>query len=380
MRGAKLTALLVCSWILATASAASAGRAIVTLPPGTDVQAAANQATASGAVITHIFHEGYSGKLPGALIKQLRGGPGVTVEHDRKVQLAQIVCVTQSAVPSWGLDRLSERAITLDGEYQYEFTGAAVNVYVIDTGIDTTNSDLGGRASWGADEIDGTDQDCNGHGTAVAGTIGGTTYGVAKQVSLIAVRALNCKGIGFASDVVAGLEWATDNYLASPKPSVIVLSLAGKLNNALNAAVDAATAAGITTVAAAGNRHADACKYSPASATSVMTAAATDNTDVVDLKDHIAPFSNGGTCVSFFAPGVGIDTDGLLGSIVSVSGTSISAAFLGGVAAQVLDEHHTWTPAQVKAHLVDKSTKGVVVGPTKAPDSPNQVLYSACDV
>jgi subtilisin family serine protease len=295
------------------------------------------------------------------------------IERDRRVHLAQAACTTESAA-SWGLDRIGERASVLDGEYQYEFQGTAVNAYVVDTGIDTTNSDFGGRASWGVDEIDGTQQDCNGHGTAVAGTVGGTTYGVAKKASLIAVRVLNCHGVGFDSDVVAGLEWATDNYLSSPKPSVVVLALGGKLNNALNAAVNAASASGLTTIVAAGNNHADACNYSPASAVNSITAAASD------IKDHIASFTNGGTCVALFAPGEGILSDWLHGSTRSASGTSMSAAFVGGVAALILDEHHTWTPGQVRDQLNSASTKGVISGPSAAPPSPNQIVYIACDI
>ena len=301
------------------------------------------------------------------------------------VRVAQQQCTTQSTT-SWGLDRISERALQLDGEYQYEFHGSGVNVYVLDTGIDTSNPDLGGRAALGVDEVDGAARDCNGHGTAVAGTIGGTTYGVAKQVSLTSVRVLNCGGVGFDSDVVAGLEWATDNYLANRKPSVAVLAFEGPPSETLNAAVNAAYQAGLGSVVAAGNDHADACNYSPASASGVLTVAASD------ITDHRASFSNGGTCVGMFAPGVDIPVDWLRGRTSIVSGTSISAAFVAGVAALTLEEHRTWTFDQVTQHLNGASTKGLIVEPTDdcsgkgphpmvcAPPSTNAMVYSACDI
>jgi subtilisin family serine protease len=359
-------------------------RVIVTLTTGTDPVAAAQSATAQGAVINHVLHHGYSGVLPVRLVSKLQSEADVSaIELDQLVKVAQTQCVTQSPTPSWGLDRISERAIQLDGEYQYEHTGASVNVYVIDTGIDSQNSDFGGRAVWGIDEIDGTKRDCNGHGTAMAGTIGGTKFGVAKQVSLVAVRALNCGGVGLDSDVIAGLEWATDDHISNGKPGVAVLGFEGPRSNALNAAVNDAYSSGLGSITAAGNDHSDACGYSPASAPNALSVAATDKTD------QRASFSNGGTCVGIFAPGVDITSDWLRGTTFSVSGTSISAAFATGVAALTLDEHQTWTFDQVKQHMNAEATKGILnETPGKcinnpwlcAPPSPNAMLYSACDI
>jgi subtilisin family serine protease len=381
----KLAVALLCAFCFAKFMSAQGPteRVIVTLTTGTDPVAAAQSATVQGAVINHVFHHGYSGILPVRLVSKLQSESDVIgIELDQLVKVAQSQCVTQTA-PSWGLDRISERALQLDGEYQYELTGSSVNVYVIDTGIDTQNSDFGGRAVWGVDEIDGTKRDCNGHGTAMSGTIGGTKYGVAKQVSLIAVRALNCGGVGLDSDVIAGLEWATDDHISSGKPAVAVLGFEGPVSQALNAAVNDAYNSGLGSITAAGNDHADACGYSPASAPNALSIAATDK------KDQRASFSNGGTCVGMFAPGVDITSDWLRGTTLSVSGTSISAAFAAGVAALTLDEHHTWTFDQVKQHMNEKTTKNVVnETPGKcinnpwlcAPPSSNAMLYSACDI
>ena len=363
-------------------------RVIVTLTAGTDPAAAAKSATAHGAVITHVLHHGYSGILPGRLISELRSQSDVSdIEPDQIVWAAQLQCTVQSPTPDWGLNRICHRGqpVSNDG-YEYEFDGSRANVYVLDTGIDTSNADFGGRAAWGVDEIDGTKHDCNGHGTGVAGTIGGTKYGVAKKVSLTAVRVLNCFGVGFDSDVVAGLEWATDNYLSNRKPSVAVLGFAGPFNKALNAAVNAAYQSGLGSIVPAGNEHADACNYSPASAAGVISVAASD------ITDRRASFSNGGTCVGVFAPGVNITSDWLHGQTRSFSGTSISAAFVAGVAALTLHDHPTWSFDQVTHHLNEQATKGVInetsgdctdKGPYPfrcAPPSPNVLVFSACDI
>jgi subtilisin family serine protease len=385
---------LVCALVSATfiVGQGPSERVIVTLNAGTDPAAAATSAAAHGAVITHVLHQGYSGILPSRLISDLRSDSGVSgIEPDQMVWVAQQQCVNQSPVPDWGLSRICQRALPLNfDDYQYEFDGSKVNVYVLDTGIDRTNSDFGGRATLGVDEIDGakdgTKLDCNGHGTAVAGTIGGTKFGVAKKVSLTDVRVLNCGGVGFNSDVVAGLEWATDNYLSNRKPAVAVLGFEGPFSKALNAAVNAAYQAGLGSIVPAGNDHDDACNYSPASATGVLTVAATD------ITDQRASFSNGGTCVGIFAPGVNIASDWLRGETRSLSGTSISAAFVAGAAALALDEHPTWTFDQVTQHLNASATKGVINEPSDdckatgpfpkrcAPPSPNALLFSACDI
>ena len=389
----KLAFGLVCTFLPAMSLSAQwpglwpVQRVIVTLTPATDPVAAANSAAAHGAFVTHTLHHGFSGILPEKLISQLRHQSDVTsVEPDQLVHTAQLQCVTQSSVPSWGLDRISERAIQLDGNYEYEYTGAGVKVYVLDSGIDASNPDLAGRVVAGASEVPGAAQECNGHGTAVAGSIGGTLYGVAKNVSLTSVRVLNCGGLGFVSDVAAGLEWATDDHIANGKPAVAVMAFEGPYSPTLNAEMANAQTAGLGSVVAAGNDHADACKYSPASAPEALAVAATDNTDTR------AAFSNGGSCVGIFAPGVNVATDWLRGQVRSVSGTSISAALAGGVSALTLEEHPTWTFDQVKAHLTEKATNGVVNEPTDdcsgrwprpsvcAPPSPNLMLYSACDI
>jgi len=244
-----------------------------------------------------------------------------------------------------------------------------VTVYIIDTGINLTHSDYSGRAFTGVDKVTagGTAADCNGHGSHVAGTVGGTLYGVAKKVKLVAVRVLDCSGSGSNSGVIAGIDWVTANRVL---PAAANMSLGGGFSATLNSAVDRSTAAGVTYAIAAGNSTADACNSSPASAASGITVGATD------INDAFASFSNFGTCVHINAPGVNI-TSAWIGSNTAtntISGTSMAAPHVGGTAALYLQVNPSATPSQVRSALTSNATASKISGVPAG--TPNLLLYS----
>ncbi|MFI5895878.1 S8 family serine peptidase [Actinoplanes sp. NPDC051513] len=294
---------------------------------------------------------------------RLAANPGVQyVEQDRLLHTE----ATQRN-PVWGLDRIDQRAVKASKTYTPTDDGSAVTAYVIDTGIRITHSEFGGRASYGYDFVDRdtTAADCNGHGTHVAGTIGGAHYGVAKKVRLVAVRVLDCEGEGTLSGVIAGVDWVTSH---AAKPAVANMSLGGARSTSLEAAVRRSIGKGVTYVVAAGNENTNASAESPAAVSAAITVGATDS------KDRRASFSNYGSVLDLFAPGVGIrssvansDT-----ALATASGTSMASPHVAGAAALVLDAAPGWTPAQVRDYLVAKATTGKVEG---AKGSPNRLLF-----
>jgi len=245
-----------------------------------------------------------------------------------------------------------------------------VTAYIIDTGIRMSHTQFGGRASSGYDFVDNDSNanDCHGHGTHVAGTVGGSTYGVAKGVTLKAVRVLDCSGSGTNSGVIAGINWVTSNHAAGAK-AVANMSLGGSVSTSLDSAVSASIADGVVYAIAAGNSNRSACNSSPARVSSAITVGATTSTDAR------ASYSNYGSCLDLFAPGSSITSSWYSSDTATntISGTSMATPHVAGVAALYL-QGHTATPQQVRDAIVAAATSGVVSN--RMPGSPNKLLYS----
>jgi subtilisin family serine protease len=259
--------------------------------------------------------------------------------------------VTQTGA-TWGLVRIDERDLNLDGRYSYDdhADGTGVTAYILDTGIRITNLDFGGRASWGTNTVDTVNTDENGHGTHVAGTVGGTTYGVAKNVRLVAVKVLNKFGSGTFSGIIAGIDWVVAHRNG---PAVINMSLGGGKTQAVNDAVENAIKARVTVVVAAGNNNANACNYSPASAPNAVTVGASDS------LDRKATFSNWGECVDLFAPGVGITSDWIGSNVAinTINGTSMASPHVAGLAAMELELNPSATAGEVETEINREATR-----------------------
>ncbi|SBT38346.1 S8 family peptidase [Micromonospora narathiwatensis] len=305
---------------------------------------------------------GYSAKMSAGQARRLAADPAVAyVEQDQVVTLQG----TQTGA-TWGLDRIDQRNLPLNGSFTYPNTATNVRAYIIDTGIRITHSNFGGRASWGTNTVDSNNTDCNGHGTHVAGTVGSSTYGVAKGVRLIAVKVLNCAGSGTTAGVVNGVNWVTANAV---KPAVANMSLGGGASTTLDNAVASSVSSGVTYGVAGGNDNANACNYSPARVSSAITVGATTSTDAR------ASYSNYGSCLDIFAPGSSITSTWSTSDSATntISGTSMATPHVVGAAALVLGANPSYTPAQVKSYLTSNATSGVVTSPGSG--SPNRLLF-----
>ena len=359
----------------AGARAAQTGVFIVVLKDGASPGAvAAEHAATTGGSVEYV----YSHALNGYAISVDQGQLGKIavdsrvdyIEADLPVQLV----TTQTNAP-WGLDRIDQRSLPLSGTFTYFATGSGVKAYIIDTGIRFSHTQFGGRATTGYDAVDGgSADDCNGHGTHVAGTVGGSTYGVAKSVRLVGVRVLNCAGSGTTSGVIAGVDWVTGNHLAG-QPAVANMSLGGGASSALDTAVNNSINDGVSYAVAAGNGDAlgfpqNACNYSPARVAAAMTISATDS------SDRKASWANYGSCVDWFAPGVSITSAWYTSDTATrtISGTSMATPHTAGVAALYLQGNPGASPATVRSTLYNLTTKNVVVSPGTG--SPNALLFT----
>lgn len=269
--------------------------------------------------------------------------------------------------PPWGLDRIDQRNLPLNAIYTFNWTGSGVRAYVIDTGIRTSHTQFGGRASNVFDAFGGNGQDCNGHGTHVAGTIGGSTYGVAKSAMLRGVRVLNCSGSGSNSGVIAGVDWVTNNHI---NPAVANMSLGGGASSALDTAVNNLANSGVPIAVAAGNSNVDACTSSPARAANAITVGS------ITQSGSRSSFSNFGTCLDIFAPGSGIPSSWFSSdtATATLSGTSMASPHVAGVAALYKQFNPGASASTTRNAIVNGSTTGVVT--SAGSGSPNRLLYS----
>lgn len=323
-----------------------------------------------GAATTYRYDavfNGFAAPLSARAVEALRRNPNVDY-----IEVDSIVTIdTTQTGATWGIDRIDQRALPLSTTYTYNNTGAGVTAYIIDTGILTTHTQFGGRATSGYDAVDGAlpATDCNGHGTHVAGTVGGSTYGVAKGVSLVAVRVLDCAGSGTTSGVIAGVNWVTSNHTGT-NPAVANMSLGGSASTSLDTAVANSIADGVTYAIAAGNNNKRACNYSPARVPTAITVGATTNTDAR------ASYSNYGTCLDLFAPGSSITSAWYTSTTATntISGTSMATPHVAGVAALYLQSNPSAPAATVASALVANATSGVVT--SAGTGSPNKLLYT----
>ena len=332
------------------------------------VASASESVMAMGGSITQTYKHavrGFAAKMSPSAVAQLRKNPNVAfIEADFEVKLN----ATQNNA-TWGIDRIDQRNLPLSTTYNYTSTGAGVTSYIIDTGILTSHNDFGGRAVSGYDAVgDGRGTtDCNGHGTHVAGTVGGTTYGVAKQTRLVAVRVLGCGGSGSNSGVIAGIDWVTGDHQAG-QPAVANMSLGGGASTATDNAVNRSIADGVTYAIAAGNSNGNACNTSPARVPNALTVGATTSTDAR------ASFSNYGSCLDLFAPGASITSAWITSNsaTATIGGTSMAAPHVAGAAARYLQGNPSAPPATVNAAITGNATTGVVGNPGSG--SPNRLL------
>ena len=348
------------------------GRYIVVLDSSADAASIADVVRGNGGNVHHSYSRGFKG-----LSIETSDVNAQSLASDPRVKFVEEDATVSATSLSWGLDRIDQRSLPLDGSFTAFGSGAGVTIYIVDTGILAEHQDFGGRVAAGFDAVgdnNGT-TDCNGHGTHVAGIAGGASFGVAKSATLVPVRVLDCTGTGSLSTVLAGLDWVLQDHAQSTSPAVVNMSLAGNASSALDSEVTSLLNNGITAVAAAGNDNAPACSMSPARVQGVITVGSSS------AFDQRSSFSNYGPCVALFAPGSGIlsDTNTSATATSISSGTSESSPFVAGVAALILQQFPGASPTAVTQTILSSATNDVLDPLTIGSGSPNRLLFSSID-
>jgi len=334
------------------------GSYIVVLRQGADARSVAAVAGVEPGFVYRAALNGFAATLGAGQLAALRHNPAVEyVEQDQAVEA--------TAIP-WGLDRIDQHNLPLDGVYNVSTLASNVNAYIIDTGIYTAHPAFGGRATNVFDALGGTGADCNGHGTAVAGVVGSSTHGVAKGVKLKGVRALNCTGSGTTSGIIASVDWVRVNRV---NPAVANISLGGSASTALNTAVTNLVNSGVFTAVAVGNGGTNACNTSPAGAAGAYGVGASTPTD------NVMSGTNYGSCLDIYAPGSSIPTTWLNGGTNTLSGSSMATPHVTGVAALYLAYNPGATSTAVASWITGNATVGVLIG--VPPGTANRLLYKA---
>ena len=352
--------------LLSAGANAIEGAYIVVLNEGADARSVAAVTGVEPQYVYSAALNGFAAELNAGQLNALQHNPAVSyIEQDGRVELQ----TTQSSA-TWGIDRIDQRNLPLSGTYNYNNTASTVRAYVIDTGIDAGHSEFEGRAQNVFDAFGGSGNDCNGHGTHVAGTIGGKLYGVAKKSMPRGVRVLDCNGSGSYSGIIAGVDWVRANHL---KPAVANMSLGGGASTSVDDAVKNLSNAGVFVAVAAGNSNANACNYSPARAaynTAVAGVAASTSTD------YKASYSNYGSCVDLYAPGSSIKSAWIGGGTTetnTISGTSMASPHVAGVGALYKGVYGDVSSATVHNWIINNATTGVIK--SNPSGTPNRLLF-----